>query len=757
MFCTSCGKKNADTSNFCTGCGKRLVKPAAVAPVPVEEPVVPEVPVAIPEVPVTQETLIVPEIPEPAETPVVPEPPVAIPEVPVTQETLVVPEIPEEPAENQATIVVPQAPEIPEQDPVEELYPAPAKKKSNKAGLLIGLIVGLAAAAVLLISIIVLVIFGIASNWWRAPKQDASTIGSSTVTPTSPVDTPDEENLSADELRQKLTKFYAGGLDLYLSSDFEQEDGDNGSTFSTEDLEVQVFWGPMEKGVDSSREFSKSYEEDMASEFDDIQRLKANGIYYTVATDGDEVTVAGFYVQDGYGWMVQIVTDDFQAREKELINYVTLGQVSEGFVPPASDAVTGDPKEFVFAGLSLTLDSSFETSTYDQYCVYQNDGMMFLVQYCPLSSLTVQNSKEYAELYLDSSMEEGWSQLYMDTKDEQFYYVAMANDEDWVNLIGLYTYEDMAWIVMAETVDGKTYALTMANYITSGQIIPEQIPEIKPEVTVEFEGLELTLPGDYQVKDRNENAYITNGTLDIFIYADSVSSWPGNPESVEDLAKSDYQTYREIWDHVEMDSWGSVHYLIAYDNKADALSMACGYYMKGDTCWTVRVEGVGTESMGDMLQIAVSGVIVAESFEPDDLASRNRINLTGQAAAEFQGLRFSCNPGWKAETTWDDSTDYSSDNFAMSVSKFTLKDREVETALDLAWLEAEQNYMMWESYEVGLADGVPYVILCDESTELYTVIGTYADGTYCWEINVSFTGAEYLDQGIWYATAGVVL
>ena len=728
MFCTNCGKKNADHANFCEDCGKRLVKP-------------------IPVVPVAE-----------AEAPVAPEPPVAIPEVPVTQETVIVPQIPEEPAaekmEDQATIVVPQIPAKPEQDPLEKLYPAPEKKKKNKIGLIIGLLVGLGAATVLLISIIVVVILGIASNWWRTPTPDKQPDTPSSVVPTQPVDVPVEEDLSADELRQKLTCYYAGGLNIYLNGNFDRADGVNNAAFLDDDLQVEVFWGPVEKGVDSSREFAKSYEDEMESEFDELQRLKANGIYYTVGTDGDEVTVVGFYVYNGYGWVVQIITDDYEARGEELINYVTLGQVAEGFEPPVSGDGTAVPAEFSFSGLTLTLDDSFRTTSYDQYCVYQNDNMTFIVQYYPLESFGVQSSKEYAQQYLESSQEEGWAQLYMETSDGQFYYVAMASDEDWVSLIGLYTYGDAAWLVMAETVDGKGYSETMLNYFTSGQVVPNQVPQILPEKTVEYEGLKLTVTTDYKESYRGADyLYLTNGAVEVTVSCDQAN---GAATALE-MAEQDYLRFQGAWENMYIEELGYMVYLIAYDTNENAVNIVQGYYVAGKQCWVIGVQSVGTSKMSEMVQIATSGITPENVFEHGEPVVRDRITMTRQSTAQYSGLQFSYSPDWQLDTTWGGTSDYVGDGITMSVGQDSLEFRGASNALEVAWLEAEDGSTSWGHYEVGLADGIPYVILWDESADFYVVMGIYADSVYCWEIWVTYTDTELLDQAIWYATSGVIL
>ncbi len=731
MVCTICGKNLPDDAEFCEYCG------ASLSPTPNPTP---ETPIILPEAP----------------------------EIPTGDETVIVPQIPSEPGEKSPsgnpTIVVPK---VTGKDALDELYPNTPKKNENNLTLIIGLV----AAAVVLFASIVVVVLGVMNNWWRTtPVDDGKETSSTTAStaPTDPVD-PDEpgtdENLTAEQLRDQLTEFTANGLKIYLSDDFEEVDSDEMSTtFESDDLEVLVFWGPLaelDKDIETSREFAKAYEDSMAEEFDDIQRTRKHEIYYTVGTKGNRVTVAGFYVKNGFGWMIEIETKDYESRKDELINYVTLGLVDAGFTPPA-DAV--EKKEFTFAGLSLTLDGSLTATQIDDHCIYQNDDVTVTVQFTSVTEVPAATSKAYAEWVLDAYQESGWKTLYMDTADEKFYYVAAADDEGMVSMIGMYTHGDAAWIVTADTQKGDQYATALLEYITSGRIIPEEIPEIQQNLKVEFAGMQLDLFGAFKETYRDTDyVRLSDGKLDVFIKHGSYANTANAPISAQEMAQRDYNSAKNLWDNVDMSSLMNVHYLATWENSEDAVNVVQGYYLVGDSWWIIRVEAAGSDNLEDMLTIAVNGVITQTipdekpTFQRGELVKRNRIVMKGQSTAEYQGLQINYSPDWLADTTWGPTGDYYNDKFTMFTHKFELSDMGVSNALDMAWKEAEDLYLLWDSYEVGIAGGVPYLLLCDETAESYSVLGIYDDGTNCWEISVSVADAKLVDQAIWYATAGVVV
>ena len=645
---------------------------------------------------------------------------------------------------NRPTIVMPEI--TGEKDLLEQLYPEQEKPKGKAS-----LIVGLVAAAVTLLATVVLVIFGVTNNWWRASVGDMGNPPTSPTAPTSPVDSEDWDKLTAEQLRQRLTPFTAGGLNIYLGSDFVAGASDERSAaFQSETLEVTVSWGAISevgKNIDSSREFAVAYAEQSQGLFEDIQRTKKYGIYYTVATSGSEVTVSGFYVQDGYGWMVQVTTNDYQNRQAELIRYVTLGLVSKDFQPPVADNTAPVPQEFSFAGLTLTMDNSLRETRYDGYCVYENDRMLMFVQFASLSEMPAKTSQAYADYYYNKALTEGWSKLYTNTLDGRFHYVVTMDDDDGIGVVGMYTYGQVCWLVTAESSQAEEYQQTLIDYVTGGKIVPEQIPTLRQEKTVEFAGLELSLPDDFRESRRDETQVtLSNGELDVYILTGGM----GQLTDAKEMAQRDYQSYKALWDNVEMNSVQNVYYVAVWENVQGAVNMVQGYYVSGDTWWIVKVEGAGVSQLDKMLEIAVGGQI-KPVFQEGPLAQRDRITLTGQTTGQYRGLQISYGPSWT-----EDANGYTGGDFSMTLRRFTLQEKGVDSAQALAWQEAKAQYQQWEHYEVGVAGGVSYVLLWDSTLEYYTVIGTYANSTTCWEISVSVSSQALLDQAIWYATAGIV-
>lgn len=734
MFCTNCGKNLPDGAAFCNECGSRCDQPATTETVVLS---------TAPEASVKQETVIVPLVSSERTE-------VSAPVV--DMQTMMVPEVPEVPA-------------APAQDPLEKMFPQ-QPEKSNA-----GVIIGLVAAAVVLVTAIVTVILGMLNNWWReapqVPDNTSATTTTASTPATEPTETeppaePEDEELTPEQQRDKLSRFDAAGLTLYLGKEFEEVERDEDFIcYEAGSLEVNVGFGFMsevDEQIDSSRKFAKYYEDLEKDNCDSILRNKQHGIYYIVAVDDDETTVCGFYVAKGYGWVVEITTEDFDTLGQTLIDYVTLGQVSQDFEPPAPE-VEVQPQKFSFAGLELTLDSTMRDTDFDDYCVYENEEITVRVQLTALADVQGSTSKEYAQWYLDEYREDDWKQMFMETSDEKFYYVAMANEEGWVNLVGMYTYGDMAWIVSAETSEGEKHAQTLAEYITSGRIIPEEVPQVETQVQLELGELKLTLSGNYKESYRSDtHVMLSNGVLDVSISTGSYAGQTDAPQTAEEMARKDYDEARELWDNAEMATLNDVSYVALWENTADAVNVVQGYYLVDGTWWLICVETTGDEHLADMKRIATCGVAPEPkpTFQKGELASRQRITLEGQSTADYQGLQISFSPDWTLDPTWGDSGAYYGEGVTMAADKCALTDLGVSNALDLIWKVAEEQYDLWQHYEAGLAGGVPYLILWNDESPSYTVLGAYADGTDCWEIVLQFEGEDFVDQAIWYATAGVL-
>lgn len=728
MLCIKCGNKIPDGSSFCNRCGNPVVAEPVVIPEPLE--MVLETPVILPEAPQ--------------------------PENPVSQETVILPQVSgdstmEQPPLNQATIVVPEIPDTAmnaNDDSLEEMYPE-QEEKSNT-----GLIIGLVVAGVLLLITIIVVILGMMNNWWRNDSKDdsdSSAITSSTETTdsTKPVDPEDpDEKLTAEQLRQTLTEFETYGLYLYLNDGFEEvERGDDGAVFESADLDLLVFWSSV---TDSSAlSYAQSYETLQKDNFERIERSLLYGTPYTVAYQGNKVTLTGFYVKGGYGWMVQIVTREFEARKDELINYVTLAQVDPTFEPPVSEQ--NQTQEFVFLGLGLTMDSTLTAVDNDDYCIYKNDNIMVVVQFTETPSALT--SKEYAEAVLNDNQESDWTQIYMDTMDDVFYYVAMADDMGMVTLKGMYVYEGVGWIVDIDTQEGEKYALAMMEYITSGRIIPEEVP--KKNLQVEFNELGLTLPGTFSEQLRNEEyLHLSDGDLDVYIECVTDMDMPANAEA---MAQQQYNAHKALWDNVELGSMMNTPYVVCWN---DNRSVVMGQYLVDDTWWVVRVEANHTSRMTEMKTIAASGITpepAEKPFQRGETVKRDRITLSGQLTADYEGLLVSYSPDWVPDLFSGGAGDFkSADGVTMFSYKAALEFYDSSSALDVIWREAEFNCDMWDHYEVGIAGGVPYLYLWDDSG-LGQVIGAYDDGINCWTITITFDNAAFENEAVWYATAGVIL
>ncbi len=727
MFCGNCGKEIEENSRFCEHCGHPVATEQAV----------PQETVIVPELPVSEQTILVPELPET-------EP---VPEQPMDMPTIVVPQMPEPP--------------VTQTDPLQQVYPDKPEKKKKP----VGLIIGLAVAAVLLISIIVVVALGIANDWWRTPA--AKDDDRPSVTEPTQSSATDEE-LTAEELRAQLKEFNVQGLNLYLSEEFQltSSEEDLVTVFEAKDAGykamINVYASALEEeaDIDSSREFANYYEEIMAEEGVELERERKHDIYYTVQYLDEEVRISGFYVKDGFGWMAEAWTDNNEDLIQKMIDYVTLGLVDEDFEAP-DQTPQADPYEVSLGGLYLTVDTSFEEQKDNESAVYDNGSIGVYVNMQLLEDLPepVSTSAEFAKWYHGELSPEDWEQTSVEKASDSFSYVLMVGSDGWTTMTGLYIHGSWCWMVTGETRNQEKDGERLVSILSSGRIEADEIPV--PEVgsqTVEFEGMKLELDADYKEVYRDNSYVYMSGDMEVYIFTGSVAALDGDFTSAGDMALEEQKHYAEFWDNARLYDMQGVDCLLLWDDAEDAASTAYGYYMVGDTWWMIQVNSVELDE-DTMLALAGGGLVevTEEPFQKGELVYRDRMELTGQLTAEYEGLQISYSPDWSVDTTWGPAGDYASENMEMYTYSYSLSEKGVDDAISFAWLVAEEWYGLWEHNEVGMAGGVPYVLLYDEGKDFFLVSGLYANSETCWQIDIHCYDMDLLDQAIWYATAGRVL
>ncbi|MBQ3215670.1 MAG: zinc ribbon domain-containing protein [Oscillospiraceae bacterium] len=712
MFCPNCGKNVEDGSRFCGECGA-VMEPAQ------------------PEAPVGQETLIVPELP--------------------------VTELPNDAAMNQATIVVPELTDATTVAPVGE------EKKKNKTGLLIGLIAG---GAVLLIALTVLIcwlVFG-GSNDSNSDHADTTTTTTTTVEQ-API--PDDAP-TAEERRSQLKSYTLSGLTFYLSEDFEETmRAEEIVTFDAPELSsvltAWIYCGTVEEFEQDAGELptdSASFAKWLSQQEPDgdyeIALGERYGVHYVTQTDGSKMVVIGCYMKDGYYWVVEI---ESHPAIEATIDYATLAQIDPSFQPPKQDEVT--EQEVSVNGLHLRLDSSFTVGELDgQSASYINDHMSLYVRQCLMSELGgVTTSEEFAKAYLEQRSPEDYEALELGNVGD-FYYVLMTDYEGWTTLTGLYVYEGWGWQVIGDTRDFENQGQALIDFMSSGWVVKEELPalEVKPQ-NVEFNGLTAELPGSYKEIYRDDEYVFMSGEMEVYIFTGKVSALDRVYTSAKEMAQDEQEMYKAYWDNADYYELGGVSCLLLWDStEENSTKTAYGYYMTGNVWWLIEVKNNSKVDNNVMLSIASSGTY--EEEEPPttnkELAIRQRPDMSCDTFADYYGLKVFYDPSWTVDTTWGPTGDYEGDGIAMYSYAFTLADKNVADAVEFAWQLAEEYSPQWQYCEVGLADGVPYVILADDEVEYAMVIGTYSDGTNCWEIDIHCYDGDKLDQAIWFATAGVV-
>lgn len=145
------------------------------------------------------------------------------------------------------------------------------------------------------------------------------------------------EDAAPADPREGLVEHYFDGLYFYLGQELEQtEVQDAGISFTSDTMELHVesLWlQEFDEGISSGEDFAAAYADMVYDDVDDVQIYQANGVWYDVISMSGYHLVCGFYVQGDYGWMIGVVTEDFNGHREEIIRYVTLGKIEEGFDP----------------------------------------------------------------------------------------------------------------------------------------------------------------------------------------------------------------------------------------------------------------------------------------------------------------------------------------------------------------------------------------------------------------------------------------
>ena len=182
-------------------------------------------------------------------------------------------------------------------------------------------------------------------------------------------DRDDDEESEKEDIRDSLEKYKVNGLTYYLSDDFGGDDDTSSDTavHESDDATITVACGPMSDVADddiaTSQEFAEYFQDLTMSLYDHVEVHNANDVSYTVGTYEDSTTLCGFYVQDGYGWLIMAETDNNDLYE-DLVQYVTLGQIDKNF--DASDYASDDDYED-YEDIEIEVNPSYGSFTVHAY------------------------------------------------------------------------------------------------------------------------------------------------------------------------------------------------------------------------------------------------------------------------------------------------------------------------------------------------------------------------------------------------------
>ena len=152
---------------------------------------------------------------------------------------------------------------------------------------------------------------------------------------TLPQDTP---NLPSNSTI--LTKHSWDGLDYYLSENYSTSQSESYVSHAYNNISVIVVGGKAPTGASSSKEFAKLYMKDLSDNGYTCQLYHNGDISYTYTIWGDgTVEARGFYVYNGYGWVIYATTtlSNYMDNEDELVNYVTNGVIDPYYVHEEED------------------------------------------------------------------------------------------------------------------------------------------------------------------------------------------------------------------------------------------------------------------------------------------------------------------------------------------------------------------------------------------------------------------------------------
>lgn len=180
----------------------------------------------------------------------------------------------------------------------------------------------------------------------------------------------DQEETEKEDIRDTLEKYEINGLTYYLSDDFGDDDdsASDSACHESDDATITVACGPMtdisDDDITSSKAFAEYFMELTEDMYDEVKVDSANGVFYTLGTYEETATLIGFYVQDGYGWMLMAETDNEDLVEN-LTQYVTLGQIDKNF--DAGDYISSDDDYEDYEDIEIEVNPSYDTFTVHAY------------------------------------------------------------------------------------------------------------------------------------------------------------------------------------------------------------------------------------------------------------------------------------------------------------------------------------------------------------------------------------------------------
>lgn len=260
---------------------------------------------------------------------------------------------------------------------------------------------------------------------------------------------------------------------------------------------------------------------------------------------------------------------------------------TEAAQPTTEPAVTEKPEvqsmEFEYAGLVLTLDSSFRQGQIDPLWKmhFESDALTVTVSHCQYDNI----SSDSRAGMLRYDLEAQWATVTEETGEDGFTYLVCRNEEE-AYVCGQLDYGDLSWLVEV-TSQGAAADVDAMVKILNDCHPAEGSLQIKQEQRISLGGVNLRVDASFrQVTDREKHACWLGAP-----YVLTVKRYePMDPHITTAELASQAIAYEAITrEHTTHHDWNGVHCMTALGGSEP--NIATAYYLVDGYCHEVTLTG----------------------------------------------------------------------------------------------------------------------------------------------------------------------